>query len=453
MTNWLSRFGCVVALLFGAVTAKANVVGVDTQNFNPITSGLDYVTVHSSKTLEPGIFNLGVFLNYAVNSLPNYENVSNQTRTNVVDTLFSSDLNVGLGLTRNWDAGFSMPQVHAQSVDSDVFRGEFENTGITEFRMNTKLRVWGDPTEGGVALVATMNLNQIEDNPFAGTNPGPTLNFEAVWDRTWGATSASVNLGYRLRDPGDAVVGVPVNPFGDQYIASVGVSHLLASWDTKLIGEIYGSFPAESDQLASDRDLTSAELLLGIKTDIRHNLAFHAGAGTEVIHGTGSPDWRVYTGLNWNFGPVFTKKEDMLVKVDNSKPMEPMSGEGSDPFAGTPSGSERFVAKDVLFAFDSADVNEDFKQLLRRMIAYLDRPPGFKQLVIEGHTDSVGPAEYNLDLSRRRAEAVRQVMIDLGVDGKKVKAVGYGETKPIANNANYQGRARNRRVEFRIYRE
>ena len=92
--------------------SDANVVGVDTQNFNPITDGLDYVTVHSSKTLEPGILNFGFFLNYAVNSLPNYENVSNQSRSKIVDTLLSSDLNFGYGLSSFWDIGFSLPQVH-----------------------------------------------------------------------------------------------------------------------------------------------------------------------------------------------------------------------------------------------------------------------------------------------------------------------------------------------------
>ncbi|MCB0364526.1 MAG: OmpA family protein [Bdellovibrionaceae bacterium] len=438
---------------FWSSPAFGNVVGVDTQNFNPITDGLDYVTVHSSKTLEPGIINLGVFLNYAVNSLPNYENVSNQSRTDFVDTLFSSDLNVGIGLTRNWDAGFSMPQVHAQSVDSDVFRGEFENTGVTEFRLNTKVRILGNPIDGGVALVATMNLNQIEDNPFAGTNPGPTFNFEAIWDHSFGDTTIAANVGYRLRNPGDPIAGVPVNPFGDQYIASVGASYLMPQWDTKLIGEIYTSFPAESDQFATDRDHSSAELLVGIKTDLRHDLALHVGGGTEIIHGTGAPDWRVYTGLNWNIGPMFAKKEDVLVKVDDTGPMDPLAGEGGDPFAGIPTSQERFVAKDVLFAFDSADVKEDFKEILRRMVDYLNRPPGFERLVIEGHTDSVGSAEYNLDLSRRRAASVRQVLIDVGLDPNKVKSEGLGETNPIASNANYQGRARNRRVEFRIYRK
>ena len=53
-----------------SMPAVANVIGTDTQNFNTTTDGLDFVTVQSSKTLEPGIINFGFFLNYAVNTLP-----------------------------------------------------------------------------------------------------------------------------------------------------------------------------------------------------------------------------------------------------------------------------------------------------------------------------------------------------------------------------------------------
>ena len=58
---------CVILVL--SSNALANVIGPDAQNFNPITSGLDFVTVQSSETLKPGIFNFGTFLNYAVNFL------------------------------------------------------------------------------------------------------------------------------------------------------------------------------------------------------------------------------------------------------------------------------------------------------------------------------------------------------------------------------------------------
>ena len=67
--------------------------------------------------------------------------------------------------------------------------------------------------------------------------------------------------------------------------------------------------------------------------------------------------------------------------------------------------------------------------------------------VIEGHTDSVGTAAYNLSLSQRRAEAVRQVLIDqFKVDASRLTSVGYGEERPIADNRTAEGRQLNRRV-------
>src|ERR1700741_5307227 len=101
---------CIAAVAL-SFSARANVVGVATQNFNPVNDGLDYVTVHSSKALRPGLLNVGLFLNYAVNVLPNYEDTTTQSRTNFKDSLLSSDVNFGLGLTRNWEIGASFPSV------------------------------------------------------------------------------------------------------------------------------------------------------------------------------------------------------------------------------------------------------------------------------------------------------------------------------------------------------
>ena len=70
--------------------------------------------------------------------------------------------------------------------------------------------------------------------------------------------------------------------------------------------------------------------------------------------------------------------------------------------------------------------------------------------VIEGHTDNIGDPEANLKLSQQRAEAVRQLLISLGVDAGRVEARGYGKNKPRASNENLEGRALNRRVEVRL---
>ena len=153
----------VLFLSFSQDLALANVVGADTQLFNTTTNGLDFVTVHSSETLQPGVFNFGFFINAAGNTLPNYENANNQSLSNLKDTLYSGDINLGVGISRGWDVGISFPQVYGQTVENDAFRGEFESTGLTEVRLNTKVRLFGDQS-GGIAVVGSINFNQIENN-------------------------------------------------------------------------------------------------------------------------------------------------------------------------------------------------------------------------------------------------------------------------------------------------
>ncbi len=68
-------------------------------------------------------------------------------------------------------------------------------------------------------------------------------------------------------------------------------------------------------------------------------------------------------------------------------------------------------------------------------------------LVLEGHTDSRASESYNQDLSQRRANAVKaRIVEEYGIDASRISAVGYGESKPIADNATAEGCARNRRV-------
>ena len=69
---------------------------------------------------------------------------------------------------------------------------------------------------------------------------------------------------------------------------------------------------------------------------------------------------------------------------------------------------------------------------------------------VQGHTDNVGKRDYNIDLSERRAQAVRTYLIEKGVPATRLSAHGYGPDVPMADNKTKDGRAKNRRVEFNI---
>lgn len=87
------------------------------------------------------------------------------------------------------------------------------------------------------------------------------------------------------------------------------------------------------------------------------------------------------------------------------------------------------------------------RPVLERITALLLQYPALS-LRIAGHTDSSGRAEVNLSLSQERAEAVRDALVRRGVEAGRLQAVGYGESRPIADNATRDGRERNRRIEI-----
>lgn len=105
------------------------------------------------------------------------------------------------------------------------------------------------------------------------------------------------------------------------------------------------------------------------------------------------------------------------------------------------------VELDVKFDFDKAQVKPESYGDIKALADFMKQYPS-TTTVVEGHTDSVGSDAYNQTLSERRANAVREVLVkQYGVEGNRVDAVGYGETRPVADNATAEGRAINRRVE------
>jgi outer membrane protein OmpA-like peptidoglycan-associated protein len=115
----------------------------------------------------------------------------------------------------------------------------------------------------------------------------------------------------------------------------------------------------------------------------------------------------------------------------------------------------KFVLENIYFGFDSTYITPASAKELDKLVQLLTDNPEIK-IEMGSHTDSVASVEYNIDLSRRRAEATVQYLINNGISPDRLTAKGYGESQPIARNTNPDGtdnptgRAKNRRTEFKI---
>ncbi len=108
------------------------------------------------------------------------------------------------------------------------------------------------------------------------------------------------------------------------------------------------------------------------------------------------------------------------------------------------------VELDVKFDFDKARVRDESYDDIKNLADFMKQYPR-TSTVVEGHTDSVGTDTYNQGLSERRANAVRDVLVNqYGIETDRVATVGYGESRPVADNSTDAGRAINRRVEAAV---
>ena len=150
------------------------------------------------------------------------------------------------------------------------------------------------------------------------------------------------------------------------------------------------------------------------------------------------------------------KPAPKLVPKPVAKPMD-SDGDGvtddKDQCPNTPKGATVDArgcwtyAAVVLFDFDSDTIKSIANPMLDEAVSILKKNPEIK-VEIDGHTDNVGPAAYNMNLSERRAKAVMKYFVDKGVEAQRLTTKGFGLTMPAVSNDTKEGRAKNRRVEL-----
>ncbi|MCG6939604.1 MAG: OmpA family protein [Gammaproteobacteria bacterium] len=119
------------------------------------------------------------------------------------------------------------------------------------------------------------------------------------------------------------------------------------------------------------------------------------------------------------------------------------------PVATEPVYTNISLASGATFEHGGSTLSAEGKAEVKKLVEQF-RGKSVDSVIIEGHTDSTGDAAFNQQLSEKRAEAVKAEAVANGANPDKITTVGYGETKPIADNSTREGRAKNRRVEIRV---
>ncbi|MBT2373424.1 OmpA family protein [Pseudomonas fluorescens] len=187
------------------------------------------------------------------------------------------------------------------------------------------------------------------------------------------------------------------------------------------------------------RDQTTLAIIgTGVKYYFTNNL--YARAGVEADYGldNGKWDYAALVGLGVNFG-------------GNAGAVAPAPAPAPEPVPEpeAPVAQVVRVELDVKFDFDKSVVKPNSYGDVKNLADFMAQYPA-TNVEVAGHTDSIGPDAYNQKLSQRRADAVKQVLVKDGVDASRVTSVGYGESRPVADNATEAGRAVNRRVEASV---
>lgn len=200
----------------------------------------------------------------------------------------------------------------------------------------------------------------------------------------------------------------------------------------------------QADRSGRDHS-TFANIGTGVKYYFTENVFARAGLDGMYNIDSDYAEWMAAVGVGVNFGG---STRPVAAAEPAPEPM-PVAQPAPQPEPEAVPEVVR-VELDVKFDFDKSTVRQESYADIRNLADFMQQYPQ-TTTVVEGHTDSVGTDQYNQRLSERRANAVRNVLVnEYGVGANRVDSVGYGESRPVADNATEEGRQINRRVEAEV---
>jgi OOP family OmpA-OmpF porin len=456
--------------------------GFDAQRFTPAAGAAGGLQVERPIVPRHLGFGLGLIANYSDDPVvvrdPNGAIVGRP-----LDHALTFNVLASLGLFDKLELALDLP-VHAlYAGDSVNVPGGTLNAGagVGDLRFVPKFaHTWrgGVNFSVGAAVPVTFPTGSA---PAMRGNGGVTVNPQLLLGLRGSRWGASANAGVRLR-PGSTAEAL----VGNELTMGLGtVFALIPRKDVlDLMLEVVSA--AYLTQVRTVANLP-VEALAGLSIHPHPDWSIDVGGGVGITRGLGDPRYRLIAGVRYAPKPASDYADSDNDGVSDNVDRCPTRAEDQDGFEdedgcpesdndhdgvvddrdecpdeaegrigdgdGCPEGEARYengrivLRGKVQFETGSTNLKPKSQRLLDQVAHLMKENPDIK-VRVEGHTDEVGPAMNNQQLSERRANTVREGLIARGISSKRLSTKGWGEGRPVAPNKTAAGRAKNRRVEF-----
>jgi outer membrane protein OmpA-like peptidoglycan-associated protein len=425
-----------------------------------------YFDLPTSESLRQGNFAIGLF--------PMFEKVftadvgAGTDFTRLRLDRYSATLSGAYGILDNLELGVAVRGVNTdaefkQFIGGDVSSGDVHKTGLGKVRVGLKYR----PVELDFSRLRTIGFAGLALGPFVdidthGSERGfsyPYRDQDTVYgvNLLMGGQAGPIGIHWRLgysRTDGPnvdnfEVLGSPFRIDGPGLSDGERISYTLA-FNVQPTPALNLILKGDGDTSArhpwDTREDHRVNALAGAIYGLPNGLALHAAWQVDLHDPTpdrrgNDLDYRIIGGVSYSFArPV----------ASPPPPPPPLPPPSPPPAPPAERRVERIVLQPVHFEFDKSSLTPLGRRVLDEAAEKLKDNPNLR-VEIEGHTDSIGTELYNLGLGQRRAEAVKgYLVLRHQVDSNRMTALSYGESRPIADNRTSEGRAQNRRVEFKV---
>ena len=422
----------LASIILGLGGFSAAHAAVNVQLFTP-SSGTKYMLTENAMPDQPDGEQAKTYRRYMLGINYSFLHeplvVLNEARTARVATLIEGiqtmDVTAGFDYSGYFSVNVGVPMhvVHRPGMAAAFTLGDS--------RIYSKIHVWRGQLPFDLTFIPEVILPTGSQDLFV-SNGSVGLGFHLGFEYDFGFLSAAVNAGYRrILDNGGQYQSMN---YQNQIPLKLGISIPLGRrW--ALNGEGQGIL-----MVPWDRYQAPSEFYLGARYKVTDDMVASLGASIGSFNGISSSDWRVLGGLK--FAPT---SKDLAAKVVHApKPLPRVEF----------TSKAVIIREEVRFEHNSDVLTISGKNLLDEVAHVLkENRDGFSQIVIEGHTNEIGSQAYNLALSRKRANSVREYLATRGIDKALLYPLGYGKSRPKSLGKDLSKMAKlqvDRRVEFRV---